>query len=87
MAATATPRLDMCQTPQQTAEVNALDFLYWEPRERKRSNGRKKTDKNTTRHDDQSVLPFDDEKAQGPMKSVEKTNVNVKLHHLLSVSQ
>ena len=24
MAATATPRLDMCQTPQQTAEVNAV---------------------------------------------------------------
>ena len=25
MAATATPRLDKCQTPQQTAEVNAFD--------------------------------------------------------------
>ena len=30
-AATATPRLDMYRTPQQTAEVNAFDCLAWLP--------------------------------------------------------
>ena len=29
MAATATPRQGMCQTPQQTAEVNAFDCNFW----------------------------------------------------------
>ena len=29
MAAIPTPRLHMCQTPQQTAEVNAFDFNSW----------------------------------------------------------
>ena len=33
MAATATPRLDMCQTPQQTAEVNSCHYqiIVWTP--------------------------------------------------------